>query len=240
MKWRKRSVAALREHCDEASLQASLPPEWIFRGSLMLLPPKTKLIIATHNQGKLRELQEILLPLQLDVVSAGELGLPEPEETGDSFAANALLKAKAAATASGYVALADDSGLSVDILNGDPGIYSARWAKIDGKTDFAWAAEKIRTAIIDKGENPQGAKARFICALTLYAPQDKILQVEGHVEGTLTFPARGEKGFGYDPIFIADQHKNSGKTFAEITPQEKNALSHRTQAFAKLLQKLNG
>ncbi len=190
----------------------------------------TPLVIATHNPGKLREIAELLAPLGLRATSAGELGLPEPEETGDTFRANALLKAEAACTASGFPALADDSGLSIDILDGAPGIYSARWA---GETkDFAIAMERITKEITAKGENPEGQPAQFVCALALCFPDGSSHIFEGIIRGRLTFPPRGTRGFGYDPIFIAE---GEIMTFAEMEPAEKHAISHRAKAFAQFL-----
>ncbi len=190
------------------------------------------LIIATHNNGKLVEIRDILkaylTPEQ--IVSAGELGLNEPEETGLTFSANAQLKALAAYNATGKAALADDSGLEVDILDGAPGIYSARWG---GKhKDFSLAMERVESEIKAKGAKATGQKARFVCAMALALPDGSVHDFVGMSEGTLTFPMRGEQGFGYDPIFIPSGYD---QTFAEIGATEKYALSHRTNAFKKLL-----
>lgn len=190
-----------------------------------------RLVIATHNAGKLREIGDILAPLEIPVVSAGELGLPEPEETGATFIDNALLKAHAAAQASGLPALADDSGLSVTCLDGAPGIYSARWA--GPSKDFAMAGERIANEIRAKGVQPTGAKAAFVCVLALALPSGEAWHFTGTVEGALTFPARGDKGFGYDPIFIA---KGDTLTFAEIEPAAKHAISHRAHAFTQFCE----
>ncbi len=186
-----------------------------------------KLIVASHNAGKAREIRELLAPFNIDVISAGELNLPEPEETGTTYIANAELKARAAATATGLPALADDSGMSVDALNGAPGIYSARWA--GPSKDFAAAMARVETEL---GENPN-RRARFVCALSLAWPDGHCDSFEGDVKGRLVFPARGTKGFGYDPIFIADGYD---VTFAEMTPPEKHAISHRAQAFEQLVR----
>ncbi len=188
--------------------------------------PGGKLVLASHNQGKLREIRELLAPFNADVISAGDLGLPEPEETGLSFVANAELKALAAAMGAQLIALSDDSGLAVDALNGAPGIYSARWA--GPEKDFDLAMRKIQNAM---GDNPVKT-ARFICALTLAWPDGHCETVEGKVEGTLTFPPRGDHGFGYDPIFIPD---GFDITFGEMDPAKKHEMSHRADAFRKLV-----
>lgn len=188
------------------------------------------LVIATHNQGKLKEISELLASLGLTCISAGSLGLPEPEEDGATFEANALIKAKAAATVSGHLALADDSGLSVDALDGAPGIYSARWA--GENKDFSLAMKKVEEELRGKNVEPEGTTARFVCTLSLCTPEGENRCFTGTVEGRLTFPPRGDKGFGYDPIFIADGHS---VTFAQMEPAEKQAVSHRARAFAKLL-----
>lgn len=185
-------------------------------------------MVATHNSGKLREIADLLKAFPIDAVSAGELGLPEPEETGDSFIANARLKASAAATASGLPALSDDSGLCVEGLDGAPGIYSARWA---GPTkDFAAAMARIERELQEK--RTANRRATFVCALALAWPDDHMEVFEGRVNGTLVFPPRGERGFGYDPIFIADGER---ETFGEMDPEKKHAMSHRARAFAQLV-----
>lgn len=188
--------------------------------------PGGKLVLASHNQGKLREIRDLLAPFDADVISAGELGLPEPEETGQSFVANAELKALSASMGAQVIALADDSGLAVDALNGAPGIYSARWA--GPEKDFALAMRKVENAV---GDNPVKT-ARFICALTLAWPDGHCETFEGKVEGTLTFPPRGIHGFGYDPIFIPD---GFGITFGEMDPAKKHSMSHRADAFRQLV-----
>ncbi|MEP3889238.1 MAG: RdgB/HAM1 family non-canonical purine NTP pyrophosphatase [Hellea sp.] len=196
----------------------------------------TKIVVASHNEGKVREIRDLLAPFGVETVSAGELGLPEPEETEATFAGNAQLKAHAAADASGLPALSDDSGLAVDALNGDPGIYAARWAEKPrcegGGRDFDMAMWHVNDLIGDGVRT-----ARFICALCLAYPSKdgtggEAHTYEGTVEGEIIWPPRGEKGFGYDPIFRAI---GDAKTFAEIDPQEKHAKSHRADAFAKFL-----
>jgi len=192
------------------------------------LPRGTQLIVASHNAGKVREIKALLGPHGIEPVSAGDLGLPEPEETGATFAANAELKALAAAHGGQHPSLADDSGLCVAALDGAPGIYSARWA---GPTrDFRIAMTRIRDELRHKGLTTSAAK--FVCALTVALPSGEMQTFEGEVHGTLTFPPRGDHGFGYDPIFIAD---GMDQTFAEIDPAEKHAMSHRARAFEKLL-----
>jgi XTP/dITP diphosphohydrolase len=190
------------------------------------LEPRTKLVVATHNPGKAKELAEIL-ENRFPLVTAGELGLPEPEETEGTFAGNALLKARAAAHASGLVALADDSGLSVAALDGQPGIYSARWA--GPAKDFGLAMAKVEERVDESGSSDR--TAWFTCALALAWPDGPAVVVEGRVDGTLTFPPRGTKGFGYDPIFVPEGH---AETFGELEPAAKDAMSHRARAFAKL------
>jgi XTP/dITP diphosphohydrolase len=192
-----------------------------------------RLVLATHNPGKVREIAELLAPYGVDVVSAGALGLPEPEETGDTFVANAELKALAAATASGLPALADDSGLAVTALGGDPGIYSARWAG-PGK-DFAVAMRKVEDALTAVGEGTRGGdvdrSAAFVCALTLAWPDGHRETTEGRVHGTLVWPPRGENGFGYDPMFVPEGHD---RTFGEVDQAWKHSVSHRAIAFSEL------
>jgi XTP/dITP diphosphohydrolase len=186
------------------------------------------LVVATHNEGKAREIAELLTATGIQIVSAAALGLPEPEETGATFADNALIKSESAAKLSGYHALADDSGLCVAALDGAPGIYSARWAG-PGK-DFAVASERIRSELVARGIALQGAPAWFICVLALTTPEGKSEVFEGRVDGALTFPPRGLKGFGYDPIFVPEGYS---ETFAEMEPAAKHAISHRARAFAK-------
>jgi len=185
-----------------------------------------KLVIASHNAGKVREIGQLLAPFGTEVVSAGTLGLDEPEETGDSFIANAELKARAAALASGLPALADDSGLAVESLSGAPGIYSARWAGAD--KDFARAMAKVQSAL---GEE-KNRGARFVCALSLAWPDGHCETFEGVVEGTIVWPGRGSQGFGYDPIFLPS---GGTLTFGEMEPAAKHAISHRARAFHQLV-----
>src|SRR5688500_12194702 len=190
------------------------------------LEPGTRLVVATHNPGKARELAEILEG-RFELVSSGELGLPEPEETEATFAGNALLKARTAADTSGLVALADDSGLCVRALDGAPGIYSARWA---GPTkDFAMAMKKVEARLEEVGA--EDFAAWFTSALAVAWPGGPAVVVEGRVDGALTFPPRGDKGFGYDPIFIPE---GFDQTFGEMEPAAKDGMSHRARAFVKL------
>jgi XTP/dITP diphosphohydrolase len=195
-----------------------------------------KLVIATHNSGKLWEMRELLAPYGVDAVSAGDLGLPEPEETGKTFAENARLKASFAAAAAQLPAFADDSGLCVEALDGAPGIYSARWA---GETrDFGSAMRKVEAELEARAATPP-FRAAFISALCLAWPDGHAEEFEGRVDGELVFPPRGIKGFGYDPIFLPDERT---KTFGEMMSAEKHAmpadgspaLSHRARAFQAL------
>ena len=188
-----------------------------------------RIVVATHNEGKVRELGELLAPLGIETVSAGALGLPEPEETGASFVANARLKAEAAASASGMTAIADDSGLEVAALGGEPGIHSARWG---GPTkDFGLAMERVNRALEATGAADR--RANFTCALALAKPHGETKVFTGKVYGTLVWPPRGKRGFGYDPIFVPD---GESETFGEMDPHKKNAMSHRQKAFDQLLQ----
>jgi len=186
------------------------------------------LVIATHNAGKLREIGALFADYPLSVLGAGDLGLAEPDETEASFRGNALLKARAAASASGKAALADDSGLCVNALDGAPGIYSARWA--GPNRDFGLAMAAVETALMRSESTDRGA--RFVCALALAWPDGSEVVVEGQVTGTLVFPPRGNRGFGYDPIFQPDGHDMS---FAEMDPHAKHAMSHRADAFRQLI-----
>ena len=191
-----------------------------------------KLVIATHNPGKLREIRALLLPLGIECVGAEELDLPEPEETGVTFVANAELKALASADLSGLPALADDSGLAVDALHGNPGIFSARWAEDgEGGRDFGNAMDRVWREVEAAGPDA-GHDAHFVCALSLAWPDGEIESFEGKVHGTLVWPPRGDKGFGYDPMFVA---AGMDQTFGEIDPAEKHRISHRADAFAKLV-----
>lgn len=188
--------------------------------------PGVRIVAATHNPGKARELAA-LLDGRFDVVAAGDLGLAEPEETEQTFAGNALLKARAAADASGLIALADDSGLSVRALDGAPGVFAARWAGPDRDFRHAMALVEQRLAETERDDRA----AWFTSALAVAWPNGPTVVVEGRVDGTLTFPPRGEKGFGYDPIFVPDGEQ---RTFGELEESEKRELSHRSRAFAKL------
>jgi XTP/dITP diphosphohydrolase len=199
-----------------------------------------QLVIATHNPGKLAEMRELLSPHGIEVKSATELGLAEPEETGDSFAANAKLKAVAAATAAKLPAFADDSGLVVDALDGAPGIYSARWA--GPSKDFNAAMTRIERLLQERGATePSKRKAHFVSALCVAWPDGHVEEVEARVDGTLVWPPRGSAGFGYDPMFLPDGHD---RTFGEMSSIEKHGLpplgkglSHRARAFVKLAER---
>ncbi len=195
------------------------------------------LVIATHNPGKLREMRELLAPYGIEAQSAGELGLSEPQETGRTFAANARIKAMAAAKATGRAAFADDSGLVVEALDGAPGIHSARWAGPD--KDFRRAMNRIQTLLIKRGaREPAQRRAHFIAALCLAWPDGHVEDFEGRVDGVAVWPPRGDKGFGYDPIFKPD---GFDRTFGEMSAEEKHGLppqgqglSHRARAFMQL------
>lgn len=197
--------------------------------SKTLFTRETKLVVASHNPGKVREIAELLSRYDVQVVGAKELGLAEPEETGVTFADNAKLKAEAAIRASGLPTLADDSGLCVVALDGQPGIHSARWA--GPNKDFTAAIGRVEKELKEK--NARDAHAYFICALALASPDGPTKVFEGRVDGRLVFPPRGNKGFGYDPIFIADGEK---LTFGEMDPAKKHAISHRARAFAKFTE----
>jgi len=188
-----------------------------------------KLVIASHNLGKVAEIKALLAPYGVEPVSAATLGLPEPDETGTSFAANAELKARAAADLSGLPALADDSGLSVEALKGDPGIFSARWA--GESKDFGLAMRLVEQHLEAAGPEA-GRDAHFVCALSLCWPDGHIETFEGRVDGTLVWPPRGERGFGYDPMFLP---WGGEQTFGEMEPDAKHAVSHRADAFRKLV-----
>jgi XTP/dITP diphosphohydrolase len=198
-----------------------------------------KLVIATHNPGKLAEMRELLAPHGIDAISAGELGLDEPEESGDSFEANARIKAAAAAKAARLPAFADDSGLAVDALDGAPGIFSARWA--GPNKDFAAAMTRIERLLQERGATEElQRKAHFVSALCVAWPDDHLEAVEARADGILVWPPRGTSGFGYDPMFRPDGHT---RTFGEMTSIEKHGLpplglglSHRARAFVKLAE----
>ena len=191
------------------------------------------LVVASHNAGKVREINALLAPLNITVHSAAALKLPEPEETGLTFEENAALKARAAALGANMAALADDSGLAVPALNGAPGIYSARWA--GESKDFAAAMTRVENELRTAGVEPNGAAAYFVCVLALSDIQGNVQCFRGVVHGTLTFPPRGSQGFGYDPIFIADGYD---VTFGEMDPNEKHEISHRAHACAQLVSQL--
>ena len=196
-----------------------------------------KLVVASHNAGKVREINELVVDFGIETVTAAELDLPEPEETGITFTANAELKARAAAEASGLPSLADDSGLAVDALGGDPGIYSARWAGPD--RDFVAAMRNVEEKLQQAGAlTPDKRGAKFVAAMCLAWPDGHIEEFLGEVHGTLVWPPRGDKGFGYDPVFLPDGYD---RTFGEMSAEEKHGtghgevegLSHRARAFAK-------
>ena len=190
-----------------------------------------KLVIASHNEGKVREIRALLARYGIDPVSAASLDIPEPEETGTTFAANAELKARFSADLSGMVALADDSGLCVDALHGDPGVYTANWAETPTGRDWQLAMRKVEDAL--KAAGPEaGRDAHFVCVLSLCWPDGHVESFEGRAEGTLTWPPRGTVGFGYDPVFVPLGRE---QTFAELDPAEKHAISHRADAFRKLV-----
>jgi XTP/dITP diphosphohydrolase len=206
-----------------------------------------RLVIASHNEGKVREIRELLGPYGIEPVSAAELDLPEPDEIGTTFMDNADLKARAAADLSGLPALADDSGLCVEALGDRPGIFSARWAvreahvdpvagpgEVSGERDFNLAMERVRRELEALGPDASH-DAHFVCALAICWPDGHSEWFEGRVDGTLTFPPRGTNGFGYDPIFVPAGH---AQTFGEMEPAAKHAMSHRADAFRKLVAAL--
>lgn len=188
-----------------------------------------KLVVASHNEGKVREINELIAPFGLEAISAGSLGLPEPVEDGATFAANAIIKARAAAEAAGLPALSDDSGLEVAALDGAPGIYSARWA--GPSKDFALAMQRVEDELTSKGcTAPEQRRANFTCALALARPGvEEVAVYEGRVFGELIWPPRGERGFGYDPVFLPEGENLS---FGEMDPAKKHEMSHRARAFA--------
>ncbi|MET0588387.1 MAG: RdgB/HAM1 family non-canonical purine NTP pyrophosphatase [Novosphingobium sp.] len=199
------------------------------------------LVIATHNAGNLKEISALLAPFGLSCISAGSLGLPEPDETGKTFVENALIKARAAAESSGLPALADDSGLSVTALGGAPGVYTADWAErqwFEGPPGRDWymAMGKVEGMLAEKGPDTDRT-CWFSCVLALAWPDGESVVYEGRANGTLTWPPRGAKGFGYDPVFVP---VGSSQTFAEIEPEEKHRISHRADAFAKLVSEQFG
>ncbi len=205
----------------------------------MRRPLAGRLVIATHNPGKMREMRELLKPFGVDAVSAGEIGLGEPAETGASFRENARIKAETAARAAGFPAFADDSGLVVDALGGAPGIHSARWA--GEPKDFRHAMEKVEGMLRERDAfDPAERRAHFISALCVAWPDGHVEEFEAAVDGTLVWPPRGDKGFGYDPMFLPDGH---ALTFGEMSSEDKHGLpphgrglSHRARAFLKLAE----
>ncbi len=206
----------------------------------MHLPEGTKIVVASHNDGKLREFADLMGPFGLEAKSAREFGLPEPDETGMTFEENAYIKAHAAAKVTGLPALSDDSGLMIDALQGAPGVYTANWAETpDGTRDFGVAMQRAEVAMQEVGAvEPAQRKGRFVAVICLAWPDGKAEYFRGEAEGTLVWPPRGEKGFGYDPVFMPDGHM---RTFGEMTAEEKHgwrpgqeeALSHRAKAFQK-------
>ncbi len=190
-----------------------------------------KLVLASHNKGKLREIAELLAPFGIEVISAGDLGFEEPDETEDTFVGNARIKAHFAAKSSGLPALSDDSGLAVDGLDGAPGVYSADWAETPEGRDFPMAMQKVWDALEAKNA-AEPRTARFCCTLCLAWPDGHDEIFEGKVEGRIVWPARGDRGFGYDPMFVAT---GETETFGEIDPARKQAMSHRADAFRQLV-----
>lgn len=207
------------------------------------LHPGDRLVIATHNAGKLREFRDLLAPFDLDIVSAGELELPEPEETGTTFVENARIKAHAAAKASGMLALADDSGLCVDALGGDPGVYTANWAgsAANGGRDYMVGMRRVEDSLQAAGAStPAQRRGSFRATLCLADPDGNDVIFEGRVDGTMVWPPRGPKGFGFDPVFMPD---GFDVTFGEMPSEAKHSwapgqtgLSHRARAFAKFVE----
>lgn len=195
-----------------------------------------KIVIASKNTGKIREIGELLAPFKMSVISAHALGLEDVEESGTTFEENARLKAHACAKATGLPALSDDSGLCIHALDGSPGVYSADWAeRADGSRDFTWAMEKVETALgeqMQSGDGRNDLSAYFVCMLCLALPDGSDHLFEGRVTGKLSFPPRGSHGFGYDPIFVA---RGEHETFGEMDPARKHAMSHRADAFAKFV-----
>ena len=210
----------------DARNEAEVPPQTIRK----LAPGR--LVIATHNAGKVREIAALLTPYGMETVSAAELDLPEPEETGTTFVANAELKALAAADLSGLPALADDSGLCVEALGGEPGVYTANWAETPGGTrDWRMAMEKVEARLAALGPDASRS-AQFVSTLALAWPDGHVEWFEGRIAGTLVWPVRGATGFGYDPMFVPE---GETRTFAEMSFEEKQENNHRSRAFAKLV-----
>ncbi len=216
-------------------------------GALMRALEGRKIVVASHNAGKLREFADLMAPFGFEAKSAKELGLPEPDETGTTFEENAYIKASAAASATGLPALADDSGLMVDALGGAPGVYTANWAETpDGTRDFDIAMQRAEVALQEVGAvTPEQRKGRFVAVICLAWPDGEAEYFRGEAEGTLVWPPRGDSGFGYDPVFQPDGHE---RTFGEMTAEEKHgwkpgqaeALSHRARAFQKFARALLG
>lgn len=199
----------------------------------------SEILIATGNKGKFSEISSLLQELNIKAISPEPYNIAEPEENGSTFAQNSLIKAKYYAKKTNLIALADDSGLCIDLLDGQPGIHSARFAydKNNKQKDFNIAFKKIEKALEEKGKNPKKdlIKAHFICNLTIFNPQNnQHFSFEGRIDGKLTFPPQGNKGFGYDPIFISEDFFESNLTFGQINPELKDKISHRAKAFAKL------
>ncbi len=194
-------------------------------------PLGDKLVLASHNAGKLREISDLLAPYGIMVTSAGDLGLPEPDETETTFRGNAAIKALAAATASGLPALSDDSGIQVDALDGDPGVYTADWAETPNGRDFPMAMTKVWTLLEEKNA-PAPRTARFCSTLCIAFPDGETEFYDGTVDGQVVWPMKGDLGFGFDPIFLPD---GETETFGEMDPVKKNGMSHRANAFAKLV-----
>lgn len=192
---------------------------------------ETKIVLASHNKGKLREISELLKPLGIEVVSAGDLGLEEPEETENSFEGNARIKAHFAAKESGLPAMSDDSGLEVDALNGAPGVYTADWAETPNGRDFPMAMAKVQD-LLEKAEASYPRTARFVCTLCLAWPDGHDEIYRGEVSGQLVWPMKGDLGFGFDPVFMPDGEKI---TFGEMDPAKKHGMSHRADAFTKMM-----
>lgn len=189
-----------------------------------------RLVLASHNKGKLKEIETLVAPFGLETLPASAFGLPEPEETETSFAGNALLKARFAAIGTGLPALSDDSGLEVEALGGEPGVYTANWAETPNGRDWQLAMGKVEERLKALGPDVS-RKARFVCTLALVWPDGHHELFEGHVDGQVVWPPRGEMGHGYDPVFVPE---GESRSFAEMAPAEKDAISHRAMAFAKL------
>ncbi len=191
-----------------------------------------RIVLASHNAGKVKEIRDLLRPLGVDVVSAAELKLAEPAETETTFAGNARIKAHAAAQASGLPALSDDSGLEVDALSGAPGVYTAVWAETPSGRDFGMAMRRVQDEL-DNIAAPEPRTARFVCALCLAWPDGSDEVFEGNVTGRVVWPPRGTRGFGFDPVFVPEGYE---ETFGEMDPEQKHAMSHRADAFAKMMK----